>query len=121
MADSTQGAAGTPNEQRNRYPSSEPVAQLELTMDVSSYAVGGFPRKDVPPATPDATSSFNKFIESLVNREVLITGVEVTGAEAFHARYDTERDTVILLVAATGVEVANGVNVGDIRLRVQTR
>jgi hypothetical protein len=123
MADSTQIEAGTPNFQDKVPASYDALSRYEVTVDVTAYAVGGFPRVDAPPATPDATSSFEKFVESLpsVAREVQVLDVQLTGAEAFVARWDRARDTVILLVAATGVEVADGVDCGELRLGIITR
>ena len=123
MANSTQAAAAAPAEVLKNIPMSESCHITYITVDVSSYAVGGFPRMDTPPSTPDKTSSFKKFFEFVHEKEVghiLLVGI-VSGA-AVVARYDDVLDRIKLYQVddATGLleEVANAVDVGDVRLWV---
>jgi len=123
MADSTQAAASSPAEVIKDVPYTEAMIVTYITVNVSSYAQGGFPRKDTPPVTPDKTSSFKKFFEFVHGKEVgTLIAVDIVRGAAVVARYDDILDTVKLWQVndSTGLlaEVANGTNVGDVRLRV---
>ena len=121
MADSTQIPAATVDFQSKAPASYATVAAYEITIDVTAYAVGGSPRLDSPPATPDATASFTKFVEVVAGREVDILGVYLTDAGNFDVRWDRQRDTLKFIVMSTGTEVADAVDIGEVRLRVMTR
>ena len=123
MADSTQVAAGTPTKALKNVPAFGDINTAIITMDVTSYAVGGFPRVDTPPATPDETSSFQKFFESLLGYTTQdIINVQLVSGAIVQARYDDLLDVVKLYNVddATGLllEVADAVDAGEIRLLV---
>lgn len=121
MADSTQIPAATVNFLDKVPASFDAVSAYEFTIDITSYAEGGIPRLDSPPATPDETSSFTKFVELVVGRQVDILGVSLTGLGNLDVRWDRERDTLMFIVMSTGAEVADAVDIGEVRLRAMTR
>lgn len=121
MADSTQIPAATVDFQEKAPAAFDTVAAYEFNIDITAYAVGGIPRLDSPPATPDATSSFTKFVELVVGREVDILGVELTDVNDLVVRWDRDRDTLKFIVMSTGLEVADAVDLGVLRLRAMTR
>lgn len=123
MADSTQVIAGTPNKVDINIPTHEAQHIHLVTVDVTSYAEGGFPRVDTPPDPIDATASFQLFFDSLIGYSTnAILGVDIVSGAAVVARYDDLLDTVKLFnvdpVVGDLVEIADAVDVGEVRLRV---